>query len=514
MDIAMPSVGAEQVPQENVWRRFIPSALTALEDQHGGAPVGQLAEAFETQLISGGAIQGAPSLAPMSALIELLSDQVVCDIPTILKTSRKLFDRVSAAVLQGEDLDTVLAPVGAQFLASLPFYIGGRLCVFQAFTVAGRPLLTIRGSHTGYHVEAIFLPDESTVWYRGDSRTAGSVRHILAYFLASLSHALAQAGAEPDAGAPAVVVCCGGNDHLGIQFVEDLSGLGWVLETSTILDRAELAQFSGAFFRMDSWYDDRFACFQDYSALSSIDVLALFLPRRAFLIHPSLNYVLPHFLTRHIPPTEFDDPRITIVMNLRQHNRRWLLTPDDIAAFTADLRARLGRFRLVFDGMTAYSGRPMRSAERTAQKAEEHYYQSHWVPHLEEGEWLSMVGDTAERKLAVMQSADLALLTYGSGFLYAYVCETPTLMLSSYTHALNGKIERERDNATAQAFPLIVLAPDTPSASEAEKLPSDTSKILTNSHLLSYGLYNEDFALGPAKVITHIVDMLIASGRI
>ena len=301
-------------------------------------------------------------------------------------------------------------------------------------------------------------------------------------------------------------VCVGCNAHLGVAMVGDYSAIEF-LKDHPQFGKINLSHFSQNFLPA-TYYQDICARQLNLAQLDNIKIWEAIDAHYLFL-RPTLNYLVPHSLqVLHAEEGESANTKIKILLNVRTHTRTCAFTKNDLLLIYNSLSCLGKEVVFVFDGMTKPSSRKFTRKELNIVEKEESFYESLLASDNDPFETISIVGEEFLVKGKSIVDASLSIQTYGSGFLFPYIYSIKTIMLASFSHALNNKILKERDKGCYKYFPLKVISPEAPTPEEAIKLPSDLSAIKNNSDLLRHGLYNENYKIDFNIVARECVNLL------
>ncbi|MFH7321628.1 hypothetical protein ACHHRT_13650 [Desulfurivibrio sp. D14AmB] len=432
------------------------------------------------------------------------------------------FDVIALRDGAGKAVDYI-EKYGYEFINSLPFMIGGYLYVGYILKKKNKLAVAfIGGQNGGLHF--IYLPSSRTCLLLnngGDARRARSLIPHLLINAVKLKNRLDGCGlieadnclpGNTDSGSSniKVALCEGSNSHLGVALVSDYAAIEYLMQSGLLSPETVIAHFNQG-------YIDRQEYSSDFSSQIFLDdpeniVTWHKLCGQIYLfVRPATNYVVPHslaerFVKRRDTVRNFDV--LNVLINIRTHTRTCNFTADDFLKLHNHLRGAADKVHYFFDGVTQLVSRPLNKKELEWLNAERNLYSEIVSGISEQFSCEITAGLTFQEKLQKYISSDIAIMTYGSGFLYPYILKIKTIMLASYSHALNKKIVRERDGGVSEMFDMVVISPPNPSIEEKSRLPDDTGLILDNSTLLSYGLYNENYTINFDCVGKSALDLL------
>ena len=299
-----------------------------------------------------------------------------------------------------------------------------------------------------------------------------------------------------------IVLCEGVSAHLGTALVNEYSGLYF---------SEELAQVSGVKYSLCSFFHSFAACnldhehtswkTLDYSHMSNVDVWKSIGLGCYLFLRPSCNYAINNKIIDRYFASSLSSAEDNIslspscIINLRQHTRSCPITPSDFEQLYIAISKAIPSVLILFDGMTSPTLRSFNKSERNILDMEVNFYKNLAIKIPSEN-FQIVAGLTMPAKIKIFRNSILSIQTYGSGFLYPYLLSIDTIMLSSFSHALNGKIYNELYDSCVPNFRLHTISQTYPTIPEIENIGLDSfAGIRNNTDLLKSGGYNENYVI-------------------
>lgn len=395
--------------------------------------------------------------------------------------------------------------IGLTIIDSRPYVYGSNTEIVYLVNYKSEKYLVETGARAGNVLSIISLRDSKlAVFFHRNNQGSANRLDFYKRFQAYIRNNNATNLMQNDLGNPPEVVLCEGIvAHIGRALTGTYPCLRLFIEAD------QTNEFSIAIFEHSFSSEASYKSKKVYNTtLPGHSIISLFGNQNMLFLRTNSSIIVDEQQYRHffnldtinqesnfsnIPNDAICRP--SCIINLRQHSRKAEnLDRSAFLSLVTQLRTVIPDLIIYLDGITSFTYRDFKSKKEfeMLQLELDFYKRLQWdIP----GVFITS-GMTLPQKLFLFRTSYLSIQAYGSGPFVPYLLSIDTIIIASYTHSLNHKIQNEVFGGSIPSFSIEVISPVAPNKNEEAKLSKiPLSSIKSNPDVLALGTYEENFVV-------------------